>query len=435
MYLPFYSLKKQPFHITPDREFLYLSPSHKEALAAIIYGIEERKGFVAIIGAIGVGKTTILRSYLEGAEKKHLKIIYIFSSRLGFEGLLKTIFQELGLRVDTTDVMEMVNKLYEVLLEEYKQGNTVVLIVDEAQNMPIETLEDLRMISNFETSTDKLIQIVLAGQPEFEDHLNLDRLRQLKQRLAIRATIRPLTREESLDYVKFRLRKAGSEVGPVFTPSALKEIIKKAKGVPRVLNILCDNALIAGLGYNKRPITKKVAKEVVRDFEGSLQPRHSRRWVPVGAALGVALLLVVIVWLLPNKSKKELLGKLGIMAPREQLAPNSAIAEVKQPRYVPRDEQVQPAKVSAEEPLSAKKSDSAGLTKTVVRGDTLSRLVKDVYGVDEKGQDAKKLLDLITSRNPEIKSVDLIHPGQKIVFPDSKVQALGLSPQRRGTED
>ena len=273
MYLPFYNLKKQPFHITPDREFLYLSPSHKEALAAMIYGIEEKKGFLAIIGAVGVGKTTILRSYLEGAEKKHLKIIYIFSSRLSFEGLLRTIFQELGLRVETTDAMEMVNRLYEVLLEEYKQGNTVVLIVDEAQNMPVDTLEDLRMISNFETSTDKLIQIVLAGQPEFEDQLNLDRLRQLKQRLAIRATIRPLTKEESLDYIKFRLRKAGSEVGPIFTLSALKKITKKAKGVPRLLNILCDNALIAGLGYNQRPVTKKIAKEVIRDFEGSLRPQ------------------------------------------------------------------------------------------------------------------------------------------------------------------
>ena len=269
MYLAFYGLKKQPFHITPDPEFLYLSPSHKEALAAIIYGIEERKGFVTITGAVGVGKTTILRSYLETAETKRLKIIYIFNAKLTFEGLLKTIYQELNLPIESNDVVEMVNKLYEVLIEEYKQDNTVVLVVDEAQNMPIDTLESLRMISNLETSRDKLIQIVLVGQPEFEEELNLDRLRQLKQRLAIRSTILPLTKDESLEYIKFRLQKAGSPSASVFAAPALKKIVKKAKGIPRVLNVLCDNALITGFGYQKKPVTKKIVREIIRDFEGS----------------------------------------------------------------------------------------------------------------------------------------------------------------------
>src|SRR5512145_1792034 len=177
MYLNFYKLKKQPFHITPDPEFLYLSPSHKEAMSAIIYGISQRKGFVAIVGAVGSGKTTILRSYLEKTEKKHLKLIYVFNARLTFKELLQTIYQELGLPVGETGVLGMINRLNEILIEEYKQGNTVVLIVDEAQNMPIDTLENLRMLSNLETSKDKLIQIVLVGQPEFETTLNLDRLR------------------------------------------------------------------------------------------------------------------------------------------------------------------------------------------------------------------------------------------------------------------
>src|SRR5208283_1419672 len=275
MYLSFYGLKKQPFHITPDPEFLYLSPSHKEALAAIIYGIGQRKGFVTITGAVGVGKTTILRSYLEAAEKQRLKIIYIFNAKLTFEGLLKTIYQELNLPIESNDVVEMVNRLYEVLIEEYKQDNTVVLVVDEAQNMPIDTLESLRMISNLETSRDKLIQIVLVGQPEFEEQLNLDRLRQLKQRLAVRATILPLTKSESLDYIKFRLQRAGAPSSLVCTTPALKEIIKKAQGVPRLLNVLCDNALITGFGYGQKPVTKKIAKEVIRDSEG--EPLFIRR--------------------------------------------------------------------------------------------------------------------------------------------------------------
>ena len=316
MYLSFYGLKKQPFHITPDPEFLYLSPSHKEALAAIIYGIEQRKGFVTITGPVGAGKTTILRSYLEAAETKRLKIIYIFNAKLTFEGLLKTIYQELNLPILSNDVMEMVNRLYEVLIEEYRQDNTVVLVVDEAQNMPIDTLENLRMISNLETSQDKLIQIVLVGQSEFDGQLNIDRLRPLKQRLAIRSTILPLTKDESLDYVRFRLQKAGSPSTSVFTTSALKKIIKEAQGIPRVLNILCDNALITGFGYQKKPVTKKIVKEIIRDFKSKGRPLFARKQLPRIAALAFLLLVFGIMWFLPVK--RVLFDRMATFLPPKQ---------------------------------------------------------------------------------------------------------------------
>ena len=166
MYLDFYRLKKNPFHITPDPEFLFLSSSHKEASASLIYGIEERKGFIAITGEIGVGKTTILRSYLESADPQMLKVVYIFNSMLPFESLLKQIFNELGLvAAEGDDVPELVSHLHQFLIEEYKHDRNVALIIDEAQNMPVETLENLRMLSNLETSKDKLIQIVMVGQP------------------------------------------------------------------------------------------------------------------------------------------------------------------------------------------------------------------------------------------------------------------------------
>ncbi len=230
MYASFYKLSKEPFHITPDPEFFYLSPSHKEALGSIMYGVSGRKGFVLITGEVGVGKTTVIRSYLEQTDRKKLKIVYLFNANVSFTGLLKTIYQELGILALTEDVFELVNQLHEVLIEEYKKGNNVVLIIDEAQNMPVETLENLRMLSNLETSTDKLIQIVFSGQPEFEEKLNLRELRQLKQRIAVKATILPLTEEESLAYIRHRLAKVSSGNPSLFTQGALKKIVKQARG-------------------------------------------------------------------------------------------------------------------------------------------------------------------------------------------------------------
>jgi len=248
MYLDFYHLKKAPFHITPDPEFLFLSLSHKAALGALVYGIEERQGFVALIGEVGLGKTTILRSYLERVDQSQLKPIYIFNSNVSFSDLLKTLCREFGIEVLTEEVADTVNRLHQVLIEEYKQGRNVALIVDEAQHMPIETLEHLRMLSNLETSTQKLIQIVLVGQPEFDAKLNNHALRQLKQRLVIRGTISPLTNEESRNYIIYRLAKVVTVDEPLFTRGALREIVKQAKGTPRVINILCTNALIHGRG-------------------------------------------------------------------------------------------------------------------------------------------------------------------------------------------
>ena len=294
MYLNYYNLKKEPFHITPDPEFLYLSPSHKEALGSIIYGIEQKKGFVVIIGAVGVGKTTILRSYLDTADKKHLKIIYIFNARPTFEELVKTIYQELGIDSKTDDIFDMVNNLYKILIDEYTKGNSVVLVIDEAQNVPIDTLENLRMLSNLETPKDKLIQIVLVGQPEFEERLNMDKLKQLKQRIAIRSTILPLTKSESFDYIERRLLRAGTHSKAVFTQDALEAICKKAIGIPRTINILCDNALITGFGCQQKPVSSKVVREVIRDIEGKRKQSLPIRHLAWGFA---AVILVVTLFL------------------------------------------------------------------------------------------------------------------------------------------
>jgi len=323
MYQNFYRLKKEPFHITPDPEFLFLSPSHKQALGSIVYGVTNRKGFVVITGEVGVGKTTILRSYLEKVAKQKTKVIYIFNANISFKNLLKTIYKELGLVAKTGDVVEMLNDLYQILMEEYKQGNTVLLIVDEAQNMPVETLENLRMLSNLETSKDKLLQIVLVGQYEFEEILNLYELRQLKQRIVIRSTIVPFTAKESMDYIKHRLDKAAMNGSPVFTRGALKRIVKEAKGIPRYLNILCDNALITGFGYKKRPVNAKIVDEVITDYKGGEKEHSLLKWV----IAPVALLLFIVLVLFLYANKDLILSRAGSILSRPKAVSISKIAD------------------------------------------------------------------------------------------------------------
>jgi general secretion pathway protein A len=284
MYLSFYSLQKEPFHITPDPEFLFLNESHKEALGSLIYGIEKRKGFIAITGGIGLGKTTIVRSYLETKDDGHSKIIYVFNANITFKELLKTVLQELNLEGYDEDVFGMMNRLYLALIQEYEAGNNVVIIIDEAQNMPIETLENLRMLSNLETSSDKLVQIVFVGQQEFDALLNSQELRQLKQRIAIRTSIHPLSRRESHEYINHRLNLAGLREGPLFTLPAMERVVRAAKGVPRTINILCDNALITGFGYEQKPVGLRVVNEVISDFKG-----RKLRWVKWPYLMGAAV--------------------------------------------------------------------------------------------------------------------------------------------------
>ncbi len=268
MYLNFYQLNNEPFNVTPDPAFLFLSSGHKEAFASIVYAVENRKGFMSITGEVGVGKTTRLRSYIKEIDPERLKTIYIINANVSFKGLLKIIFDELEIEPEVDEVFEMVNCLQQVLIREYKKGNNFVIIIDEVQNMPFETLENLRMLSNLETSTDKLVQILLIGQPEFEDMLEQSNLRQLKQRIAVRCTLFPLTKQESIAYIRHRLATVGADDAAIFTKGAIERLIKKAKGTPRILNILCDNALITGYGYQQRPITGRTVREVIADFEG-----------------------------------------------------------------------------------------------------------------------------------------------------------------------
>ena len=296
MYFKFFGLQTKPFQITPDPDFLYLSPSHKQALGSLIYGIKEKKGFIAVTGQVGLGKTTILRSFLNQNHQANQESVYLLNPNLSFTGLLKILVRELGHNPIEGDDADVLEQLHFVLIEKYREGRTVVLLIDEAQNMPVDTLEQLRMLSNLETPKDKLIQIVLLGQPELDGLLDRDELRQLRQRIAVRAIIQPLSKQESFQYIRHRLDKAGGEGKKFFTNSALAFIVQEAKGIPRRLNILCDNALVTAFGYNKALVTAQIAKEVIGDLAG--RSSHSLwKLVPL---IGLALILVLaLVALLP----------------------------------------------------------------------------------------------------------------------------------------
>src|SRR5215813_5606347 len=287
MYLDFYHLKQAPFHITPDPAFLFPSPSHQKALAAITYGIGERQGFVLITGEVGVGKTTILCAYLDQVNPAQLKTIFIPNAQVAFPELLTTMYRAFGLKPKSDNLLETITQFHQLLLEEYYQGRNIAIIIDEAQLMPVATLEQLRLLSNLETATEKLVQIVLVGQPELEQKLQQYALRQVAQRIVVRATIVPLTEAESGAYIRHRLAKVALPGRPVFTRRALKCIVHGAHGVPRLVNILCTNALVTGFSVRQRPITARLARSVIADFTGA---KSSSRW-PLGLAASAGLIL------------------------------------------------------------------------------------------------------------------------------------------------
>ena len=297
MYSRFYGFTTEPFQNTPDLDFLFLSPNHKEALACLEYGIQQRKGFIAVTGEAGVGKTIILRSYLTKVDAQKQKTIYVLNPKLTFDSLLTTILKELSAEPVAGIAAQKLNQLHEVLIAEYRNDHTVVLIIDEAQHIPIETLESIRMLSNMETATEKLIQIVLVGQPELDALLNRSELRHVRERIALRARIAPLTKTESEEYIDHRLNLVSLEPRSVFSKQALDRIVKSANGIPRRLNILCDAVLIAGFGYRHAIISGGIAKEAIAVFNGSHRSQPARRLQP-RYALGLLSLVVAVAFYL-----------------------------------------------------------------------------------------------------------------------------------------
>src|ERR1051325_11465009 len=268
-YLQFYGLKEAPFNITPNPRFLYLSAKHREALNHLVYGIRDRKGFVQLTGEVGAGKTTLCRALLEQLPPEQYSTALILNPVLQGDEMMAAIATEFGLDVRGKDRLQVLQILNHFLLEEMARQRDVVLIIDEAQNLSNETLEQVRMISNLETDDRKLSQIVLMGQPELRDRLNDHSLRQLRQRITIRYHLRPLRFAEVKDYVRHRLHVSGANGTPYFSMAALWRIFNYSKGIPRLVNAVCDKCLLAGFVHQREGINFGLAGRAVRELEGS----------------------------------------------------------------------------------------------------------------------------------------------------------------------
>ncbi len=289
MYLSFYGLAEKPFSITPDPRYLFLGGRHAEALAHLVYGITEAGGFIQLTGEVGTGKTTIIRSLLS-KQPDNAEIALILNPRMNATEFLLTICEELGILVpdDAIDsVKELVDILNRYLLRAHASGKRVVLVVDEAQNLPPELLEQVRLLTNLETETQKLLQIILIGQPELREVLSRNDLRQLAQRITGRYHLEPLTQKESVAYLKHRLRVAGA-TSDLFTPGALRELHRVSGGVPRLLNIIGDRALLGGYSEDRH----QVSASMVRKAAGEVFDRRVfARWLPWALSTGTVLVV------------------------------------------------------------------------------------------------------------------------------------------------
>ena len=286
MYKEFYGLRANPFNVNPDPRYLFLTRHTEEALACLTYGIQSRKGFVLLTGEVGTGKTTLINKLLEWLRLQQVATAFIFNSRLNTPQFLDYMMADFGIPCDSKAKSQVLLRLYNWLLDRYRAGETAVLIVDEAQNLSDEVLEEIRMLTNLETFTEKLLQIVLVGQPELEQKLKQPQLRQLRQRLTLRAKTHPLTLDETKAYVQQRLRIAGSNGQPIFEPEALVAIHRYASGIPRVINLLCEHCLVSAFVDQQKMIGPGVVEGVARDFDLGDNTTSGALTVPAVASNG-----------------------------------------------------------------------------------------------------------------------------------------------------
>lgn len=267
MYNDFYGFRQAPFNITPDPHFLFLSDRHLEAFNHLLFGIEQRKGFIQITGEVGAGKTTLCRALLERLGPQY-KTALILNPVMTGDQLLWLVLAELGVEPDSNDRMQNLQRLNQYLLDQLHEGNDVVLLIDEAQDLSMELLEEIRLLSNLETDQRKLLQIVLMGQPELRDLLDQPDLVQLRQRITVRYHLKALTLEETDRYIQHRMHVAGANSRPVFNRAAVRGVYRYSKGIPRLVNAVCDKTLLCGYVLGTDKLTRRHVRRAIHELEG-----------------------------------------------------------------------------------------------------------------------------------------------------------------------
>src|SRR5256712_9088751 len=267
MYKGFYGLKEHPFNVSPDPRYLFLTEQIEETVSSLMYGVQTRKGIITLTGEVGTGKTTLVNRLLDRLRESAAKTAFLFNSRMNSAQLFDFVLAEFDIHCESNSKSQQLMKLNQWLLERFRKGETAVLILDEAQNLTFPVLEEIRLLTNLETSTEKLLQIVLSGQPEFEEKLNLPQLRQLRQRIMLRCKTTPLTKEQTHAYVAERLRIAGASGEPIFSPKTVETIHLYSMGIPRVVNLLCEHSLIHAFVEQQRPISPKTVEDIAHEFQ------------------------------------------------------------------------------------------------------------------------------------------------------------------------
>lgn len=267
MYQSFYGFREMPFNITPDPRFLYLSPTHQEALQHLKYGVSERKGFIVLVGEVGCGKTTLCRRFLNELDPARFDTALILNPRVTETQMLKAILTELGETKLGRSQNDLVAQMNRVLLDRIEKGRDIVLIIDEAQNLKFEVLEQIRLLSNLETDKQKLLQIVLLGQPELKAILARDELRQLRQRILVHYELHPLSASDMGHYIQHRLSLAGANGRPSFTKWAMRALHRGSRGIPRLVNNLCDKAILSAFIRESDEVNYWDARRAVKDMD------------------------------------------------------------------------------------------------------------------------------------------------------------------------
>jgi general secretion pathway protein A len=417
VYNSYFGFLESPFSVTPDPRFFYTNPTYLEVDASLRYGIEAKKGFIVVTGEVGTGKTTLLRKLLRSFETT-VRSVFIFNTHLSFPELLQVALHDLGLASKDFSKVRMLEDLNGYLIKQIQQGHTVAMLIDEAQDLSVEALEDLRLLSNLETDQQKLLQIVLMGQPELDAKLDQPALRQLKHRVAIHSRLAPLKHEEVNSYIDFRLRMAGYEGTALFHREAIQQIAFYSKGIPRLVNIICDNALVIAYAESRKIVSIDIIKQVARDLriDSQLQATAATPALPVSATPRQALIHNPPKNFHPPASRRFVgagvataLGLLCFAVASPVIDPRNKDIAVTGKSLEARSHDTEMVRKDAGPEVELK---PRGQRVIIRHGATIYKIAGDVYGAN-----VALGMDLIKEFNPQIENLNWVFAGQDLVLP------------------